>query len=226
MPDPFDLTPAIPPKPVAESIAVDDAEDKLYLEELLPETNEVPLEELSPSSELAALNCNNNNNNNNNSDVNANEDGNGNHHINICGDIDASEESSQLIASSNDGNGTSEFDPIAVEKGSSPASESFEFVEPFPAAESSEEDARLSGATSLLTNAVVVPDVIMEKVETLKLAAAEEIREKIPDLTPEEVAIDEIVEGTEETQPHIPESVSEGEEAISRCSSLVWIIDL
>ena len=66
----------------------------------------------------------------------------------------------------------------------------------------------LRDSTPLISGALV-PEVIREKVDQV---AKEEILEKIPDLTPEEVAIDGIAEGTtEETQPHIPESVSEGE---------------
>ena len=82
---------------------------------------------------------------------------------------------------------------------------------PADANHSLKEDLATESNGESLIPAAIVPEVILEKVGTLELVAAEEIRDKIPELTPEEVAIDEIVEGTEETQPHIPESVSEGE---------------
>ena len=81
MPDPFDLTPAIPPKPVAEDVAVDDHEDKLYLEELLTESEiigghpETHDEEVELSLGTAVTLMENNNINNNNVSFNNDTDG-------------------------------------------------------------------------------------------------------------------------------------------------------
>ena len=205
MPDPFDLTPAIPPKPVAEDVAVDDHEDKLYLEELLPESEiigghpETHDEEVELSVGMAVTVMENNNNNN----VSFNNDTDGDLTDSASKAVEESEfsENNDLEDRSvvpETALDLSVGDEIDTENG-----ESSGMVDiPVDAVE-------LAHKPTPLISGTLVPEVIREKVD---LVATEEILEKIPELTPEEVAIDGIVEGTtEETQPHIPESVSEGE---------------
>jgi len=52
----------------------------------------------------------------------------------------------------------------------------------------------------------------MEDIETSE--HTKELKEQIPNLTPEELAIEKVTVISEETQPHIPESLSEGVEAL------------
>merc|ERR1719376_707275 len=73
VPDPFDLTPAIPPKPIADRISSDDGQDKLYLEELLPEPQDSLSTDFTSTYADSALSVKYNSDNNvNNDNVNNN----------------------------------------------------------------------------------------------------------------------------------------------------------
>jgi len=206
VPDPFDLTPAIPPKPIAERISSDDGQDKLYLEELLPELQDSSSAELTSTYADSALSVKYNSVNNvNNNNVNNNNVHNNNVHNND--DVGDSFSHDEGDSRANTGaellsqNATPSFTDDIVSKEDEAAA-----ADLFPAA--------LPSLLAVPETLLAVPDAIVEKVEMLEQELQREMLDKIPELTPEEVAIDEMIEAAEETQPHIPESVSEGVEAL------------
>lgn len=274
VPDPFDLTPAIPPKPVAEAVSSEEVRDNLYFEELLPEEELIsPIENVAEdeeaevgllsdrfttegvnsasSSELIsfAQDFNRNANSENVYKVTENFGA-----VGVDADptekpVDLSEARDRNSAGENPESQSGSVDkaippeeahvdlvlePVTetiddksessesgVSSGSKfdPSSESLEstdseFSPDYDSGSASESAGDEGGDSSPAPIQNIIPEAILEKVEELDLVAQQEIREKIPELTPEEVAIDEFVEGAKEPQPHIPESISEGVEAL------------
>ena len=195
MPDPFDLTPAIPPKPIAERISSDDGQDKLYLEELLPEPQDSSLAEHTSMFADSSLTVQYNSDVNNNNVLNNDDVGDSFSHDE---DDSRANTGAELLSQ----NATPSFTDDIVSKEDEAAA-----ADLFPAA--------LPSLLAVPETLLAVPDAIVEKVEMLEQELQREMLDKIPELTPEEVAIDEMIEAAEETQPHIPESVSEGEGDIS-----------
>lgn len=271
MPDPFDLTPAIPPKPVAEAVSSEEVQDNLYFEELLPEEELIsPIEtvagdeeaevgllsdqltiegENSTSTELIsfAQDFNRNANSENVKKVTGNfgavgvdadptekpvdlseareqnwtEENPESHRGSVDNAIPSEEAFAERVVDLVSQPVPETIDDVS-ESSESGVSSGSKFDPSSESLESTESDSEIlsdfdSGSTSESVGDYspvpipnIIPEVILEKVEELDLVGQEEIREKIPELTPEEVAIDEFVEGAEGAQPHIPESISEG----------------